>query len=263
MCMIFFYFPLFSFFMSSFFYSLLVLRLDLAVFLLAGEHGGVSMSRKLELELFMCVRSHSVDDRSSHAIRKLPWTSLRECWEKKSWTETLNLPRARAAALADGNFQIPLFAARFNPLILRRVKREVGELFLLWARSHLVNLVLMRDLGSMELLPRIENEHNRQQRAGSQEEEKKRSKEIVKANNFFTVGNFFSPLLPPAHFLKRKFRWEIAEFIISRFISREEIGTAWIVSFDVSFSAVEVSAALASVFYNLITDLIVKNVWNQ
>lgn len=57
--------------MSSFFYSLLVLRLDLAVFCWLGS-SGVSMSRKLELELFMCVRSHSVDDRSSHAIRKLP-----------------------------------------------------------------------------------------------------------------------------------------------------------------------------------------------
>lgn len=198
MCMIFFLFSTILVFYVFVFHSLLVLRLDLVVFFCWLGSSGVSMSRKLELELFMCVRSHSVDDRSSHAIRKLPWTSLRECWEKKSWTETLNLPRARA--LADGNFQISLSTARFNPLILRRVKREVGELF----RSHLVNLVLMRDLGSMELLPRIENEHNRQQRAGSQEEEKKTKQRNRESQQFFHRREFFLSFTSSSSFLETK-----------------------------------------------------------
>lgn len=87
----------------------------------------------------------------------------------------------------------------------------------------------MQDLGSMELLPRIENEHNRQQRAGSQEEEKKNEAKKSWKPTIFSPSGIFSLL----YFLQliswnESFRWEIAEFIISRFISREEIDRMWV-----------------------------------
>lgn len=76
-----------------FFYSLLVLETRFGFIFCWLGSSGVSMSRKLELELFMCVRSHSVDDRSSHAIQQaslniIAWVLREEVmnWNIKSST---------------------------------------------------------------------------------------------------------------------------------------------------------------------------------
>lgn len=188
-----------------------------------------SMSRERETwTLHVCSESVDVDDR-----RPMPWTIEHHCVSVESWTETLNLL---------GRWKIGASRERLNCV-------WTGEL-------HLANLVLMRETsGATENFEKLRTSAAGKQPRRWRSTQKSWKPQFFHRREFFCILFFLSLALfsrneSCARLSER--REEIAEFIISRFISREEIELCRFIFF---FGRESRSKSLASVFYNLITDL--------